>query len=219
MSTSSKRFTTAHRIGLAAALFTAAASAGAQTTSGQGTTAQTTAAGMPAGSPALREPVAEMYTEAKIAAVGSVSNMSEIQPSQLALQRAQNPQVRQFAQQMIPDHTRLEQQMRQMLRQKGVTPEHNAYSYQMQQNLQPMMRELGAASGAAFDKLYMNHQISSHMSTLHALDTSLIPQARDPQMKAMLQQQVRPAVAMHFAEAQRLRDAVAHAGMSGNQGR
>lgn len=99
-----------------------------------------------------------------------------------------------------------------MLKQKGVTPEHNAYSYQMQQNLGPMMRELGAASGQDFDRLYMSHQVASHMSTLHALDTSLIPNAKDPQMKAMLQQQARPAVAQHYAQALALRDAVARAG-------
>ena len=159
--------------------------------------------------PVLREPVAEMFTPAKIAGVASVSNMSEIQPSQLALTKAQNAGVRQFAQRMIDEHVRLEQAMQAMLKQKGVAPEHNGYSYQMQQNLQPMMKELSAASGAAFDKLYMEHQVASHMSTLHALDTSLIPQAKDPQMKAMLQQQVRPAVADHYARALALRDAVA----------
>jgi predicted outer membrane protein len=47
------------------------------------------------------------------------------------------------------------------------------------------------------------------MSTLHALDTTLIPQATDPEMKAMLQQQARPAVAMHYQEALKLRDQVA----------
>jgi putative membrane protein len=167
--------------------------------------------------PALREPVAEMFSDPKIAAVGSVSNMSEIVPSQVALQKAQSPSVRQFAQRMIAEHQRVEQQMQQLLQQKGVTPEHNAYSYQMEQNLQPMMRELNAASGADFDKLYMQHQIASHMSTLHALDTSLIPNARDPQMKTMLQQQVRPAVAEHYAQARRIADTL-HGGGSATGG-
>jgi putative membrane protein len=207
-------FTTPRRLAAGAALVaTAAAGAGAQTPTpapapAPGQTMTANATGAPAGRPALREPVAEMFSDAKIAAVASTSNMSEILPSQLALQKAQSPQVRQFAQRMIAEHQQLEQQMQQMLQQKGVAPEHNAYSYQLERNLQPMMRELQAASGTQFDRLYMLHQVSSHMSTLHALDTSLIPNARDPQMKTMLTQQARPAVAAHYAEAQRIEAAV-----------
>lgn len=167
---------------------------------------------IPPGVPVLREPAAAMFTDAKIAATASVSNQSEILPSQYALQRTQRADVRQFAQRMVAEHTQLEQQMQQMLRQKGVTPEHNAYSYQMQQNLGPMLRELGAASARDFDRLYMSHQVASHMSTLHALDTSLIPNTKDPQMKAMLRDVVRPAVAGHYVQAIALRDAVAQGG-------
>jgi putative membrane protein len=216
MSLSSNRFVNACGVSLAAALF-AAGAAGAQTTSGSPTTPPSTGGTMSANAmestagaamPVLREPVAEMFNDAKIAAVASVSNMSEILPSQLAAQRAQSAQVKQFAQRMIAEHQQLEQQMQQMLKAKGVAPEHNAYSYQQQQNLQPTMRELQSASGAAFDKLYMQHQVASHMSTLHALDTSLIPNAKDPQMRAMLQQKARPAVAGHYTESRRILDSL-----------
>ena len=195
-----------HAVG-GAFIAAAALPAAAQVTTGSaaGETART----MAPATPTLREPVSEMFTPAKIAGVASVSNMSEIQPSQLALTKAQNPQVRQFAQRMIDEHMRLEAGMQAMLSQKGVAPEHNGHSYQKQQNLGPMLRELNAASGRDFDRLYMSHQVASHMSTLHALDTTLIPQATDPQMKAMLQQQVRPAVAQHYQQALQLRDQVA----------
>ena len=148
---------------------------------------------------------AEMFTDATIAATASVSNQSEIVPSQLALQRAQDPQVRDFAQRMAQEHTRLETQMQQLLQQKGVAPMHNAFSYQLDQNLQPMMRELESASGTQFDLLYMDHQVASHMTTLHALETSLIPNARDAEMRTMLQNEVLPTVRQHYQEAIRLR--------------
>jgi putative membrane protein len=202
---------------LAALLVVAAAApAAAQVTTGSAG-GEVARSPMPAGMvmPTLREPVAEMFTPAKIAGVASVSNMSEIQPSQLALTKAQHPLVRQYAQRMIDEHTKLESGMQAMLKQKGLAPEHNGHSYQKQQNLGPMMRELQAASGRDFDRLYMSHQVASHMSTLHALDTTLIPQATDPAMKAMLQQQARPAVAQHYQEALRLRDQVAQGGGQG----
>jgi putative membrane protein len=204
-------FTTLAAGALGAALFAAAPAAAQATSSAGGEVARPAA---PA-APVLREPVAEMFTDAKVAGVASVSNMSEIQPSQLALSKAQRPEVRQYAQRMITEHTRLEQAMQAMLGQKGVAPEHNGYSYQMHQNLGPLLRELSAASGRDFDRLYMSHQVASHQSTLHALDTSLIPQAKDPQMKTMLQQQVRPAVAEHYTRALALRDAVASPAAAG----
>ena len=163
--------------------------------------------------PVLREPVAEMFTPAKVAGVASVSNMSEILPSRLAVQRSQRADVRAYAQEMIAMHTRLEQQMQAMLKAKGLTAEHNGYSYQVQSNLRPMMQQLTSADARNFDRLYMSHQVSSHMNTLNALDTTLLPNARDPEMQAMLRDVVRPAVADHYVRAIALRDAVA-----GNQG-
>ncbi len=200
------------RFVLTAALVAAAAAPAAAQVTSSSNGEVSPAAAAPAAAPVLREPVAEMFTDAKIAGVASVSNMSEIVPSQLALSKAQHPDVRRYAQRMIDEHTKLEATMQAMLRQKGVTPEHNGYSYQVQQNLAPMLRQLNALSGRDFDRLYMDHQVGSHLMTLSGLDTSLIPQAKDPQMKAMLQQQVRPAVAMHLTEAQGLRDAVARGG-------
>lgn len=205
----------ARRLAAAAAFLAAAAAPAAaqqpMTGMAGGEAARAT---MPA--PVLREPPAEMFTDPKVAGVASVSNMSEIHPSQVALTKAQHPQVRAYAQRMIDEHVKLEVAMQAMLKQKGLAAEHNGYSYQVHQNLGPMLQQLNAASGRDFDRLYMDHQVGSHMMTLNALDTTLIPQTKDPQMKAMLQRQVRPAVADHLKQAQVLRDQVAQgaAGMA-----
>lgn len=61
-----------------------------------------------------------------------------------------------------------------------------------------------APRGAQFDLAYRTHQGGAHELTLHALDTTLIPNARDPQMRAMLQDRVRPAVADPLARAMQL---------------
>jgi putative membrane protein len=98
--------------------------------------------------PVLREPGAEMFTPSKVAGVASVSNMSEILPSRLALQRSRRADVRAYAQEMIAMHTRLEQQMQAMLKAKGLTAEHNGYSYQVQSNLRPMLQQLAAPTRA-----------------------------------------------------------------------
>ena len=42
----------------------------------------------------------------------SIANMAEIQLGQLAVERAQDPQVKQFAQTMIDDHTKAQEQLK-----------------------------------------------------------------------------------------------------------
>ena len=161
------------------------------------------------GAPDRPESPDEMFTDTKIAAVASASNQDEIQTSQVAVERAQDAQVKAYAQRMITEHTQLEQQQQQLLQQKGLAPQENALSLQLKRNLQPTLDSLRAKSGHDFDTEYVLHQISAHGTTLKTLDTSLIPQARDAEMKAMLSQRVRPAVAQHLAEAKRLHDALA----------
>lgn len=156
-------------------------------------------AGAAAGATVLLDP--------NIAAFVSASNQSEIQPSQLALQKSTNPQVREFAQRMIAEHTALEQQMMELLQAKGMAPQDNAISTQMKQNLQVTLRSLQARNGADFDLAYMNQQLASHQYTLNSLDATLIPSTRDPQLRALLRDRVRPAVASHLQQAEQIHHA------------
>jgi len=154
---------------------------------------------VPPRAPGVGEPPEAMFTDPKIAAVASASNFSEIEPSQIALERAQTPALREFARLMIDHHTRLEQHVRALLERKGVRPEDNALSLQLKRNGPPTLQMLRSKSGRDFDAAYTLQQINSHQTTLHTLDTSLIPSAADPEMKTMLRDTVRPLVADHLA--------------------
>ena len=156
----------------------------------------------PAGTGA-QAPVAGEMSDANIAAVASASNQDEIQTSQVALQKGENAGVKAYAQQMVDAHTRMEQQMMQLLQTKGITPQDNAQSTQMKQAMQSAMQAMQAMSGRQLDSMYVAHQIQSHQMTMTALETMLIPNARDPQMKAMLEA-ARPAVSEHLVEARKL---------------
>lgn len=168
-------------------------------------TADTAPVGAPAGAPA-----AGPVTDANIAAIASASNQDEIQTSTIALQKATRPEVRQFAQRMVDEHTRVEQQMQQALQAKGLQPQDNAQSQQMKQAMQTTIAQLQAATAEQFDAAYLAHQVQAHQTTLQALRTTLIPNARDPQLKQMLQG-VEPAVAEHLRMAQQLQAGAAPA--------
>jgi len=148
-------------------------------------------------------PVAGEMSDANIAAVASASNQDEIQTSQVALQKGENAGVKAYAQRMVDAHTRMEQEMMRLLQSKGITPQDNAQSTQMKQAAQSAVQAMQAMSGRQLDSMYVAHQIQSHQTTMTALETMLIPNARDPQMKAMLEA-ARPAVSEHLVEARKL---------------
>jgi putative membrane protein len=145
-----------------------------------------------------------MWSDANVAAVGHASNMDEIETSRLALQRSQNAQVRQYAQQMIDEHMRVDQQMMEMLRAKGMTMQPNEVAQAAMQATRQTLANLSRRSGMDFDRAYMEHQVMSHRWTLTSLDRTLIPATRDAQMKGFLATTVRPAVAMHLQMAERM---------------
>ena len=146
-------------------------------------------------------PASAMFSEPTNAASASASNQHEIQTSQLAVERAQSAGVKAYARRMIDDHTRFEQQQATLVQQKGLSPTDNAHSLQMKRNLPPTLDMLRQQTGQNFDVMYIVDQIGAHKNTLFTIDTSLLPSTRDPQMQAMLRDQVRPAVVQHLQEA------------------
>jgi putative membrane protein len=159
---------------------------------------------------------ATVMTDANVAAVAHAANMDEIQTSQVAIQRSQNAQVRQFAQMMITEHTAVEQEMMRMLQAKNMTPQPNAVAQAAMQATRATVANLSQRSGMDFDRAYMMHQVQAHRWTLTSLDQSLIPSTRDPEMRTFLSTRVRPGVAMHLGTAQRINASVGGSASTGN---
>lgn len=144
---------------------------------------------------------AMLFNEPANAATASASNQHEIQTSQLALERASSQAVRDYARRMIDHHQQFEQRQTALAASKNLTPMDNAHSLQMKRNLPPTLEMLRQQSGPNFDVMYIVDQIGAHKNTLFTIDSSLLPTTRDPEMQAMLRNEVRPAVVQHLQEA------------------
>ncbi len=87
----------------------------------------------------------------------TMGNMFEIQSSRLARQRSQDPEVRDFAERMISDHTELGGRLQGIVRDIGATmPE------QLNQEHRQRIEQLERASGDEFERLYMREQVEAH---------------------------------------------------------
>ncbi len=85
----------------------------------------------------------------------------EIQTAQLALQKSNNDQVKQFAQMMIDDHNKLNDQMKPVAAEAGVQPPTGISAKD-----QKIYDKLQGMSGTAFDKAYMQVMVADHKEDL-----------------------------------------------------
>jgi putative membrane protein len=93
----------------------------------------------------------------------SIANLFEIKTSQLALQRAINPDVKTFAQEMITDHTKAGSELKAAL-QTDHSPAQPATT--LDDAHQKMLDDLTAAAPDAFDDKYIDIQTKAHDEAL-----------------------------------------------------
>jgi putative membrane protein len=86
-----------------------------------------------------------------------MGGLFEVQAGNLALQKAQNAEVKSFAQRMVTDHSNANAELAQLATTKGVAlptelggPHKGAFDH------------LNMLSGAEFDKAYMQHMVEDH---------------------------------------------------------
>lgn len=146
---------------------------------------------------------ASTVTDPQIAAIVVAANDVDIAAGELAKQRGTDPRVKEFAQRMITDHTGVNKAATDLVTRLGVTPEPNATSQKLTSDGEASRTTLQGQSGAAFDKAYVDQEVAYHQAVLDAIDQTLIPNAQNAELKALLEQ-TRPAVAAHLDHAKQL---------------
>ncbi len=145
--------------------------------------------------------------DAQIAAIVVTANQVDIDAGKLAAGKAASAEVRAFAQQMVTDHSAVNAQATKLVTRLKVTPAANATSESLKdggvQNL-AALRKLG---GPAFDQAYVDHEVAYHEQVIEALDSTLIPNASNAELKNLLVQ-VRPAFVAHLEHARHLQAAL-----------
>src|SRR4051812_33527927 len=146
---------------------------------------------------------AQAPNDAQIAAIVVTANQVDIDAGRLAETKARNAQVKAFGKQMVTDHTGVNKQATDLVTKLGVKPEDNATAQSLKSGGQENVTSLKALTGAAFDKAYVDHEVVYHQQVLDALDKTLVPNAQNAELKALLVK-VRPAFVAHLEHAKHL---------------
>lgn len=119
---------------------------------------------------------------------------AEIELGQLAQEKASSPEVKQFGQRMVTDHTQAADQLKQVAEKEGVKlPETlNAKDRATKARLEKL-------SGSAFDRAYMKDMVTDHTEDVREFKTEA-RNGKDPDVKNFAAQTA-PTLEDHLKEA------------------
>ena len=125
--------------------------------------------------------------DAQIAHIAYTAGQIDIKAAKLALQKSKNKEIRAFAQDMVRDHTAVNQKALALVKKLNVKPEDNGTSKSLLQQAQGTEASLKKLNGPAFDKAYADNEVEYHKTVNGALESTLIPSASNPELKELLQ--------------------------------
>jgi putative membrane protein len=160
-------------------------------TQGAGTTG-TTASGSGSSSATLSR------ADRKIIMDLAQANMSEIETGRLAQSKSQNEQVKNYAQQMIDDHTKALSDVQQLAQARNIT-----LATQLDRTNKAKLNRLGGLSGEAFDRAYMERAAVADHKKTHDMLRQAQSRAKDAEVKALVARTL-PIVDQHLTSGQQL---------------
>ncbi|HTI46904.1 MAG TPA: DUF4142 domain-containing protein [Casimicrobiaceae bacterium] len=142
--------------------------------------------------------------DAQIAHIVVTANQVDIDAGKLAESKATNPEVKKFGELMVKDHTAVNKQATELAKKLGVKPEDNATSRSLAQGGRDNLAHLRELKkGPEFDKAYVDHEVAYHQAVIDAVDKTLIPSAKNAELKDLLVK-TRPAFVAHLDHAKML---------------
>jgi len=142
-------------------------------------------------------------SDPQIAHIVVTANQVDIDAGKLAKSHSRNKEVDKFAQQMITDHTGVNKQAVALATKLKVKPEENDTSRNLKKGGDENMARLKKLKGKEFDKAYVDQEVSYHQAVLDAIDKTLIPSAKNAELKELIVK-VRPAIQAHLDHAKHL---------------
>jgi len=121
-------------------------------------------------------------------------NMLEIQAGAMAVQKAQNAQVKAYGQHMVTDHTQASAEMATVANSKGLT-----VPTQLTAKHQTQLSTLSPLTGTAFDKAFMNLMVQSHQEQVSLFERAS-DNVDDGDLKALAINKL-PVLQAHLQEA------------------
>ena len=141
--------------------------------------------------------------DAQIAQIVLTADTVDVDYGKLAMEKTKNAEVKAFAETMIRDHTAVNDKAAALAKKISLTPEASETSKSLETNGHKELATLKAMHGAEFDKAYVDNEVSYHEAVIGVLDKTLIPNAKNADLKALLESG-KPIFVSHLEHARQL---------------
>jgi putative membrane protein len=109
---------------------------------------------------AYYNPIAFRWADLNFAQTAAISNQFEIMSSRLALHRSHDPRIREFAQAMISDHSKMAEAFNMAVKNSGFDPSN--IPTKLDDMHEDMLNSLKRLTGSAFNRQYIADQRQAH---------------------------------------------------------
>ena len=122
----------------------------------------------------------------EIAHIAYTAGATDIRYAHLALALSEDPEVRNFAELMIRDHTAVNNKALALVQKLQITPQDNAMSQQLNQQARQIREELSQLRGEELAKRYAANELGYHQTVNNVVENTFIPNAKNLELKALL---------------------------------
>ncbi|HRN57471.1 DUF4142 domain-containing protein [Agriterribacter sp.] len=140
-------------------------------------------------------------SDAEVASVAVVANQIDIDYAAIAKEKSTNEDILKFADMMTDNHKAVIAQAVALVTKLGVTPKDNAVSQKLLADAKKTEKTLRSKKGNAFNKAYIDNEVTYHKAVIGAVEGLLIPEAENAELKALLQNVV-PSLKAHLQHAE-----------------
>ena len=126
--------------------------------------------------------------------------MAEVELGKLAADRAKSDEVKKFAQRMVDDHTKANDQLKSVAESRSIK-----LPQDVEAKDKALMNRLQKLNGASFDRAYMQAMVSDHVKDVNEFKKEA-NSGRDPQVKAFASTTL-PTLEEHLQMARQARQA------------
>src|SRR5262245_25627411 len=157
-------------------------------------------------------------SDPEIVGIVVAADQIDIDYAKLAMSKAKDKQVKDFAQQMMTDHSAVQKSVFDLAAKLKVTPADSETSNSLKTQAQQTMQKLQGLKGKAFEKAYIDNEVVYHQAVINANKTVLIPNAQNADLKSALKG-AEPMFEGHLQHSQQVQSGAgmkASSGQSGN---
>jgi len=125
--------------------------------------------------------------DAQIAHIAYTAGVIDIAAGKQAMMKSQDPNIRAFAEEMVRDHTAVNDQALALVKKLCVTPQDNPTSMSLSAAASMKLNDYEKLSGKAYDMAYIQNEVAYHRTVNGAVEMTLIPNAQNAELKQLLE--------------------------------